>query len=44
VRKGITDTEKKSGDTLEFEDVIPTLDTWLESYAQMLDDFLATKK
>lgn len=40
VRKGISETEKKSGDELTFEDVKPTLDMWLESYRQTLKDFL----
>jgi hypothetical protein len=41
VRKGISQTEKKSGDDLAFEDVKPTLDMWLESYRQTLKDLLA---
>ena len=41
VRKGISETEKKSGDELGFEDVKPTLDMWLEAYRQTLMDFLA---
>ena len=43
VRKGISETEKKSGDELTFDDVKPTLDLWLETYAQTLDDFLAKR-
>ena len=44
VRKGIAETEKKSGDKLEFEDVKPTLDIWLEAYSKTLDEFLAKRK
>ncbi len=44
VRKGIGATDKKSGDELEFEDVKPTLDMWLESYSKTLDAFLARKE
>ena len=43
VRKGIAETEKTSGDELTFEDVRPTLDLWLETFAQTLDDFLAKR-
>lgn len=43
VRRGIGETEKKSGDELTFEDVKPTLDAWLESYGKTLDEFLASK-
>ena len=43
VRKGIAETEKKSGDELTFEDVKPTLDSWLATYSDTLDDFLARK-
>lgn len=41
VRKGISETEKKSGDELDFDDIKPTLDMWLDSYRNTLDDFLA---
>jgi uncharacterized protein DUF3313 len=41
VRKGISESEKKSGDELGFEDVKPTLDMWLETYRKTLKDFLA---
>ncbi len=43
VRRGIGETEKKSGDELTFEDVQPTLDAWLESYEKTLDEFLARR-
>ncbi len=43
VRRGIGETEKKSGDELTFEDVKPTLDVWLDSYRRVLDDFLASR-
>ncbi len=44
VRKGVAETEKRSGDKLTFEDVQPTLDTWLEAYSATLDAFLAGRK
>lgn len=44
VRKGIAETEKKSGDELTFEDIQPTLDSWLESFDKNLDEFLAKRK
>lgn len=43
VRKGIGVTDKKSGDDLEFEDIVPTLDLWLDAYAGTLDEFLARR-
>lgn len=43
VRKGIGETTKRSGDELTFEDVKPTLDHWLEQYAQTLEEFLAQR-
>ena len=43
VRKGIGETSKRSGDELDFDDVKPTLDVWLESYSNTLDDFLASR-
>ncbi len=43
VRRGIAATEKRSGDQLEFEDLIPTLDVWLEAYGETLDAFLAKR-
>ncbi len=43
VRRGIGETEKKSGDDLSFEDVKPTLDLWLETYKGTIDAFLASR-
>lgn len=43
VRKGISESEKKSGDELKFEDVKPTLDMWLDAYSDTLDAFLAKR-
>ena len=44
VAKGIEETEKRSGDTLSFDDVKPTLDKWLAQYDKTLDGFLAKQK
>ncbi len=44
VRRGIGETEKRSADIFELEDLIPTLDTWLEAYETVLDDFLARER
>ena len=41
VRRGIGETEKRSGDSFELEDLIPTLDIWLESYSIAVDEYLA---
>lgn len=41
VAKGIEETEKRSGDTLDFDDVKPTLDKWLAQYERTLDGLLA---
>ncbi|QFU77300.1 DUF3313 family protein [Halioglobus maricola] len=43
VAKGIGSTEKKSGDELEFDDLVPTLDLWLVQYRKTVSDFLANK-
>jgi len=43
VQKGIGETEKRSGDELTFEDVVPMLDIWLQTYEKTLDEFLAKK-
>jgi hypothetical protein len=43
VAKGIEETEKRSGDTLDFDDVKPTLDKWLAQYDRTLDGLLAKK-
>lgn len=44
VRKGIGTTDKKSGEELVFEDLVPTLDRWLENYRDMMRDYLATRE
>lgn len=43
VRRGIGTTEKRSGDKLEFKDLTPTLDAWLETYGETLDAFMAKR-
>ncbi len=43
VAKGIGTTDKKSKDDLEFEDLVPTLDRWLATYRQTVQDFLQTR-
>jgi hypothetical protein len=43
VAKGIEETEKRSGDDLDFEDVKPTLDKWLAQYEETLDGYLAKR-
>ena len=43
VQKGISETEKRSGDELTFEDVVPMLDIWIQNYEKTLDDFLAKR-
>ncbi len=40
VAKGIGTTEKKSGDELVFEDLVPTLDRWLENYRKTVNEFI----
>lgn len=44
VAKGIGETSKKSKDELEFEDLIPTLDRWLENYRVTVNEVLAARK
>ena len=44
VRRGIGATEKRSSDKMEFEDLIPTLDVWLEAFGDTLDAFLAKRQ
>lgn len=44
VAKGIGTTDKKSKDELEFEDLVPTLDRWLATYRQTVQDFLQTRE
>ena len=41
VAKTVEETEKRSGDALEFEDVVPTLDKWLGQFGKTLDGYLA---
>ena len=43
VAKGVQETSKRSGDSLRFEDVQPTLDLWLERFDKTLDDYLAKR-
>jgi hypothetical protein len=43
VQKSISETEKRSGDELTFEDVVPMLDIWLKNYEKNLDNFLAKR-
>ena len=43
VTKGISETKKRSGDELTFEDIKPTLDLWLERYSLTIDEFVAKK-
>jgi len=43
VQKSVGETEKRSGDELTFEDVVPMLDTWLQTYEKTLDNFLAKR-
>jgi hypothetical protein len=43
VQKGISETEKRSGDELTFEDIVPMLDIWLQTYEKTLDNFLAKR-
>jgi len=38
------DTDKKSGDELEFEDLLPTLDRWLAQYRVTATEFLANRE
>ena len=43
VAKGIEETEKRSGDSLRFDDIKPTLDKWLAQYAETPDEYLARR-
>ncbi|MEH6587401.1 MAG: DUF3313 family protein [Halioglobus sp.] len=43
VTRGVGTTDKKSGDELVFEDLVPTLDRWLDNYRQTLNDFMASR-
>lgn len=44
VKKGISETEKRSGDELSFDDVKPTLDQWLAQYKETLESFMAQQR
>ena len=44
VRRGVGETEKKSGDELVFADVKPTLDEWLKAFSRTLDEVVAKRK
>ena len=44
VTRDYGDTDKKSGDSLEFEDLIPTLDRWLAQYRLTTQEYLASRK
>ena len=44
VTRDYGDTDKKSGDTLEFEDLIPTLDRWLAQYRVTTQEFMAGRQ
>jgi len=44
VAKGIEETEKRSGESLSFEDIQPTLDKWIEQLGQSLDEYLAKRE
>jgi len=44
VAKGIEETEKRSGDSLSFEDIQPTLDKWIEQLGRTLDEYLAKRE
>lgn len=40
VAKSIEETEKRSGDDLTFDDIVPTLDKWLAQFGETLDGYL----
>lgn len=44
VRKGISETEKRSGDSFRFEDVQPTLDAWLAAWSETIDTIIARRQ
>lgn len=44
VARGIGATDKKSGEEMEFEDLLPTLDMWLEQYRKTVRAFLANRE
>lgn len=43
VIKSISETKKRSGDILTFEDFKPTLDQWLEQYSNTVDQYVQKK-
>ena len=43
VIKSISETEKRSGDILTFEDFKPTLDQWLAKYQKTIDQYMERK-
>ena len=43
LQKGIGETEKRSGDKLVFEDVVPMPGIWLQAYEKALDNFLSKR-
>lgn len=43
VTRDYGDTDKKSGDEMEFEDLLPTLDRWLAQYRVTVNEFLAKR-
>lgn len=43
VIKSISETSKRSGDILTFEDFKPTLDQWLAQYSRTIDEYVAKK-
>ncbi|MFC1503105.1 DUF3313 domain-containing protein [Pseudomonadota bacterium] len=41
VQKGIGETEKRSGEKLTFEDLVPVMDAWLAQFDKTIDAFMA---
>ena len=44
VTRDYGDTDKKSGDEFQFEDLVPTLDRWLAQYRETLRGYLAKRQ
>jgi hypothetical protein len=44
VTRDYGETDKKSGDDFEFEDLLPTLDRWLAQYRNTLRSYLAVRQ
>ena len=40
VQKRIAETEKRSGDELTFEDLLPVMDAWLAQFDKTIDAFM----